>query len=225
MRTRYRQNLGLVLGFSAGGLALIALLLPGQERWHARGPMNSGHAEISCDYCHRPARGSLRQQIQANARYLVGLRATPADFGLQAADNDQCLACHERPNDRHPVFRFNEPRFQKARQAIHPETCTSCHTEHRGVRTTLSTIGFCRHCHEDTRLKNDPVEVSHLSLIDDERWDTCLRCHDFHGNHVYPVATAMDELIPLERIRDYLAGGASPYGDDKVHEPREVPEP
>ena len=59
----------------------------------------------------------------------------------------------------------------------------SCHREHQGVRVTLTEIGYCRHCHEETRLKRDPLDVSHEALIKAKEWDSCLGCHDFHGNH------------------------------------------
>jgi hypothetical protein len=221
---RLRQNLGLIIGIFMGGLALVVLLSPDQESLHARGPMNSGHEDLECEYCHQPARGTLRQQIQANARYLTGQRNSPADFGLSAAGNDQCLACHERPNDRHPVFRFNEPRFQEARSAIHPESCISCHREHRGERTTIASLDYCQHCHEDTLLKNDPVDISHEELIADERWNTCLGCHDFHGNHLMEVPDKLSEAIPPGELQIYLRGGESPYGNDKYHEPSKKPQ-
>jgi hypothetical protein len=220
---RLRQNLGLIIGILMGGLALVVLLAPDQESLHARGPMNSGHEDLLCEYCHQPARGTLRQQIQANARYLTGLRDSPADFGLSAAGNDQCLACHERPNDRHPVFRFYEPRFQEARAAIRPESCISCHLEHRGERITIESLDYCQHCHEDTVLKRDPVDISHEELIASERWNTCLGCHDFHGNHLMEVAQELDDVIPLEQIQIYARGGESPYGNDKYHEPHKEP--
>ncbi|HJO10430.1 MAG TPA: hypothetical protein QGI39_00110 [Gammaproteobacteria bacterium] len=57
---RLRQNLGLIIGILMGGLALIVLLIPDQESLHARGPMNSGHDDLPCEYCHQPARGTLR---------------------------------------------------------------------------------------------------------------------------------------------------------------------
>jgi len=220
---RLRQNLALIFGISIGSVMLAVLLLPDREMLHARGPMNNGHEDLRCEHCHQPARGSLRQQLQANARYLLGLRATKADFGLQPAGNPQCLACHDRPTDRHPVFRFNEPRFQEARAAIHPESCISCHLEHRGVRATVADLDYCRHCHDDTRLKNDPVDIPHETLIHEERWTTCLGCHDFHGNHLMETARRLDDALPPARIRTYLDGGASPYGTDKRHEPSKEP--
>ena len=220
---RLRQNLGLFLGILTGGIVLLVLLSPEQEQWHARGPMNIGHEELRCEYCHLPARGTLRQQVQANARYLLGLRASVADFGLQPAGSRQCLACHERPNERHPVFRFNEPRFQEARSILHPESCIACHREHRGVRVTLTGPDYCQHCHEDTRLKNDPVDIPHATLIADERWDSCMGCHDFHGNHRMDVANKVGDAIPPERIREYFQGGPSPYSADRLYEASKEP--
>ena len=222
---RLRQNLALIIGVGIGIAALAVLLLPDREMLHARGPMNIGHEALRCEYCHRPARGSLRQQLQANARFLLGLRATQTDFGLQPAGSAQCLACHDRPTDRHPVFRFNEPRFQEARAAIQPESCISCHLEHRGVRVTVASLDYCQHCHEDTRLKNDPVDIPHETLIADEQWTSCLGCHDFHGNHLMETVRRLDDAIAPERIRAYLDGGESPYGTDKRHEPRKKPPP
>lgn len=223
MARRFRQNLGLILGVSTGALALFLLLLPGQEAWHVRGPLVSGHEDLACEDCHRPAPGSLRQQLQANVRHLLGLRDSAADFGLQPAGNRECLGCHDFPEERHPVFRFNEPRFQKARDALHPEYCISCHLEHRDARVTLPDIGYCRHCHEDTRLKKDPLDVSHEALIKAEEWNSCLGCHDFHGNHRMTVAVRMDEVIPPTRILEYFRGGTSPYSTEKKFEARREP--
>lgn len=223
MARRFRQNLGLILGIAVGALMLLVLLLPGEEALHARGPMNSGHDDIACEYCHLPAPGTLRQQLQANARYLLGMRRTVADFGLQQAGNRECLGCHDFPEERHPVFRFVEPRFQKARDALHPESCVSCHKEHRGVRVTLERLDYCQHCHEETRLKNDPLDVSHTSLIKAEEWNSCLGCHDFHGNHLMTVREQLHEVIPPEQILEYFRGGPSPWSADRKFTARREP--
>lgn len=223
MARRFRQNLGLILGAAAGAAALAWLLLPGRESLHARGPMNSGHEDIGCDNCHLPAPGTIRQQLQANARYLLGLRGVAADFGLQRAGNDRCLACHGFPEERHPVFRFNEPRFQEVREALHPESCVSCHREHLGVRVSLERTDYCRHCHEETRLKRDPIDVPHEALVAAKKWDSCLGCHDFHGNHVMTVRERVGDAIPPDLIQAYFRGGESPYPPARRHEARREP--
>lgn len=219
-RPRRRQNLGYAAGLAAALLAVAVLLLPGNENLHAHGPMNTGHEDLDCDACHEPAPGTQRQQIQANLRYLLGLRATPADFGRADVGKDVCLDCHDRPDDRHPVYRFLEPRFAEARRDLGPQSCLSCHLEHGGGRVTVGDVGFCVACHEDTRLRNDPLDVPHERLIAEDRWETCLGCHDFHGNHVMQTAKRVGQAFPPERIRAYFAGGPSPYGDQLLREAR-----
>ena len=213
VQARKWQKMAYVTGASAGLIALTILTLPAEEKLHARGPMNSGHEALACDQCHRPAPGSLRQQIQANVRYWLGLREQPADFGRQAVGNAVCLDCHERPNDRHPVYRFLEPRFLKARQAIGPQNCLSCHAEHRGQRVTHQDVGYCVNCHEETKLRKDPLDVPHDRLIALKQWDSCLGCHDFHGNHIYRVPAKTDKIVSPDHIRAYFGGGPSPYGN------------
>jgi Cytochrome c3 len=219
---RRRQRIGLTVGALIGAAVTLALSRPGAEHFHARGPMNSGHGDVRCESCHRSAPGTLRQQLQADARYLVGVRAHPADFGRQPVDNAACLACHDRPNDRHPVFRFNEPRFAEARRAIAPNRCTSCHLEHQGIRVTRAGT-FCVNCHKDLRLKVDPLDVPHVELIAAGRWESCLRCHDFHGNHRMTTPRTIAAALPLSRVADYLAGGASPYPMPPIY-PAKKPE-
>lgn len=220
---RRRQNIGYATGAVAGAVALAFLLLPSSEPLRAHGPMNTGHEDMPCGYCHREAPGSFRQQVQANLRYLAGGRASPADFGRQDVGNDACLACHDRPDDRHPVYRFLEPRFARAREALQPQACVSCHLEHSGRRVTQPDVGYCAGCHEDTKLRKDPIDVPHERLVADKRWETCLGCHDFHGNHVMKTATRLDRATPPAAIRAYFEGGRSPYGEEKRHEARREP--
>jgi hypothetical protein len=211
---RKRQHIAYAAGLLAGVLCLSALLLPANQHWHRRGPMNTGHESIQCPECHQNAPGSFRQQIQANLRYLVGRREHPVDFGKLAVGNEACLNCHERPNDRHPVYRFLEPRFKKARATLQPQRCVSCHREHRGQRIVLADIGYCITCHKNTRLRNDPLDMPHERLIADKRWTTCLGCHDFHGNHLMKTAKKVAQAVPPEAVRAYFEGGPSPYGRD-----------
>lgn len=201
------------IGLIVGILALAALLLPISEKYHAYGPMNIGHDTLTCASCHQDAPGSLRQQLQANLRYVLGLRAHAADFGQQKTSNENCLNCHERPNDRHPVYRFLEPRFLKARLAINPQLCVSCHKEHQGQRVTRMPIGYCVNCHKKTKLRKDPLDVPHERLIALDQWDSCLGCHDFHGNHIRHSQKLTRLRIPPEKIHAYFQGGPSPYGN------------
>jgi len=115
---------------------------------------------------------SVTQQLNANLKFLLGQRKKSVDFGLQNVDSKKCQSCHERPNDRHPVHRFMEPRFGEVRAAFHPELCESCHMEHNGSRIVLDDLAYCQGCHEDTDLKHDPLDVPHSTLIQNNQWST-----------------------------------------------------
>jgi hypothetical protein len=211
MRLIVRRRIGVGAGAAIAGIVLGWLCWPGHEHLHAPGAMNTGHAELACAACHRPAPGTLRQQLQNVARAWLGRDAAPVDIGYRAVGNEDCLACHERPDDRHPVFRFLEPRFADARARLHPERCTACHREHAGVRVTLADGSYCRSCHVDVALDRDPLDVSHRDLVTHDQWDTCLGCHDYHGNHAIELPHQLARATPPDVIRAYFAGGASPY--------------
>lgn len=216
-----------LVGFSAGLSVIIVFVMvlafyPKAENLNMIGPLNTGHEDLACIECHTPARGTLGQQIQTNLMFAMGKRKTKVEFGLENVDNNKCLACHDRPNDRHPVHRFEEPRFAEARKAINPTKCASCHTEHHGIRITIESAAFCANCHQDTEMNNDPLDISHKELIAQGNWNSCLQCHDFHGNHVMHVAEKMQDTISLSDIVNYFKGGASPYPDKKQYYPKET---
>lgn len=221
-RFKYRLGYAAGLFLSIAGLAL--LMSDNQAAWHSPGPANHGHEQLPCSDCHREGEGSARQQIQANLKHQLGLRKHEAYFQFRPVSNAQCLACHDRPNDPHLVHRFNEPRFAETRAKLHPETCVSCHVEHRGVRITLQNAGFCQSCHEDFSLKEDPVSIPHRTLAQQQRWETCLGCHDYHGNHRMDVPTEVDNAIAPAIIGDYFNGAASPYPGPVIQKAKEKPD-
>lgn len=206
--------LGLVIGL------FIIFVLPVDQDWHEPGPANSGHENLDCADCHVDAAGTLRQQIQANVGYWLGLRKSGAVFGHYDVSNDNCLACHDRPNDRHPVYRFLEPRFLEARQAISPQRCESCHLEHQGRRVTIDAT-FCVYCHTDLDLADDPIDVPHIELVAQENWTSCMGCHDFHGNHIMEVPTRLADQMDPQSILDYFLDAPSPYSDTRLYEAKE----
>jgi hypothetical protein len=206
-----RRWIGTVVGLVLGAAAVTCLASAGREQFHAPGPMNTQHGDLACESCHRPAPGTLRQQLQNVVRHWLGREAVAVDVGYRAVTNDQCLACHDRPDDRHPVFRFLEPRFAEARSRLHPELCSSCHREHHGVRVTLPETTYCQTCHADLTIDGDPLDVSHRELVATRRWDTCLGCHDFHGNHAMTAPHRLRDAIPRDQIQTYFDGGPSPY--------------
>jgi len=185
----------------------------------APGPMNSGHAEIHCDDCHRNINASFRQLVQANVAYALGRRKQPEAFGYRKTDNKDCNDCHRRAKDRHPVYRFMEPKYKKVRTHLKAQHCISCHQEHHGKRVTV-TADICKHCHEKLSLKRDPLDVSHKTLIQKKQWNSCLGCHDFHGNYQYQLPKTVDNKFSLTAIDNYFDGGESPYGKRKKYKAR-----
>ncbi len=215
---RIRQYSALGVGALLGTIYLFWLALPQGETLLMPGPNNIGHEDIYCSDCHSPAEGSFRQQLQAKLQHWLGYRAIATEFGRQPVTNRQCAGCHKRPDDRHPVYRFFEPRYREVRKNLKPQFCISCHTEHSGARVTLVDIGYCRECHQKLRMKEDPLNISHADLVEAERWSTCLGCHDFHGNHEIRAGEIVADAFSKNIVEAYFKGGPSPYGDKKIYQ-------
>jgi len=210
---------GYLIGFILSTLLVGFLIFSDFHSWRTPGPFNTGHENLKCIECHQLAKASIRQQIQANLAYLMGERTTTVAFNFEFPDNKDCLDCHAREDDRHPVYRFNEPRFLKARKKIQAQYCISCHAEHNGVRVS-SDPENCKYCHSEIKVKNDPLDISHANLIKLNNWNTCLACHDFHGNHKMKTPTRIDDMLKIKQIKDYFAGGDDPYSNIKTTKAR-----
>lgn len=185
------------------------------SQFHARGEFVNGHEGMACKECHQPSPGSTRQQLQAIAKNTLFDAGYEVDFGFQKISSRQCLACHNRDNDRHPIHRFNEPRFIEVVKNLPANQCLGCHSEHNGRTVNLDQIGFCRACHSDLAIKNDSIDISHADLVTAEDWGSCLGCHDFHGNHKHNPPNLYQEATGIGQIEAYFVGGLSPYGLDK----------
>lgn len=180
------------------------------------GSMNTGHSSLKCESCHAPAEGTLRQQLSHNARTALGLHSHDwVPVGNAHVTNEACLACHDRPNDRHPVSRFQELRFAAQREAIGVHACVNCHGEHTGMRVGKIGMDYCQHCHANTTVADDPLDVPHADLFAAGDWGTCLTCHDFHGNHMHQAPSRMAERLRESEVLDYFDGGNDPYGGEK----------
>jgi hypothetical protein len=212
---------GYLIGFILSVVIFSILSLADLHHLRAPGDFNKGHEELACQECHQSADGSIRQQIQANLAYLIGNRDNLTAFNFEVPDNKDCLDCHKSEDDIHPVYRFNEPRFLEARKAIQPQYCVSCHKEHTGVRVSSSPEN-CQYCHKEIKVKDDPIDISHVDLIKLKNWDTCLTCHDFHGNHLMEVPTDTKDMIDKKLIIDYMKGGKDPYSDKKTAQSKET---
>jgi ribosomal protein L37AE/L43A len=213
---RGRQYIAVIIGLLLT-LCVILYSSSNSGQWFkSPGKLMTGHTDLICADCHRPAKGSLRQQLQANVQHLIGQRKDAVDIQHQDVSNQHCLACHKRPKDNHPIYRFLEPRFKKAREELQAQHCVSCHQEHIGKRVSAE-IDNCRSCHGKLKLKKDPLDISHHQLVTEKRFDTCLGCHDFHGNHKMKLAERLDDIYSKEKITDYFDDAPSPYSEEKQY--------
>jgi 3-ketosteroid 9alpha-monooxygenase subunit B len=193
---------------------------PTHEEFLNPGDMTTGHENLGCVDCHENVKGTFRQNMQAITAHNLGWRKTSGDIVSEPVTSADCVSCHERENDRHPINRFNDPRFVKAIKTIDARECTTCHQEHTGQRAILK-IEFCVACHKNLEVKNDPLDVNHATLIKEEKWETCLGCHDFHGNHERKTPTKLFERIDTLVILEYLKKGQDPYASEKIHPAKE----
>ena len=183
------------------------------------GPVIIGHETLPCTACHKDERGTLRQRLQANVRYILDQRQSGVSLGYRPVENSECLHCHERPNDQHPVYRFLEPKYRQTRETIGAHRCTACHREHTGHRISISA-DFCQHCHDKLSLKQDPLDVTHLQLVKTKRWQSCLTCHDFHGNHEMKLSNKLEQAISMDKINAYFNRGPHAYPGEIMHKAR-----
>lgn len=214
---RKRQFFGVIIGLILGSALVFILTLEATEQYVSIGPMNTGHQDLKCFSCHEDAKGNLFEQLQSNFSHKVGARKEGVDFGTKDVTVDNCIQCHDRANDRHPTHRFSEPRFKDAIKNIDATTCITCHTEHQEERVSVKSINYCMNCHQTLEVEDDPLNVSHEQLIKDEKWFTCIQCHDFHGNHKYDVPEKLQDTIPMQKIDMYFDGGEDPYGNVKKY--------
>lgn len=207
---------------ATAGLLICMLIFFSPVHSHLLNPgaMMPGHGNIACTSCHQPAPGSIRQQLQATIAFRLGQRANDAHLGLSPPTDRDCLSCHARGKDRHPIARFREPRFAVALAQVNARSCLGCHTEHTGQRVSKGSK-FCAACHGDIALRVDPLDISHAQLAKGGLWNTCLGCHDFHGNHRHTTQTRISDRFPLTEIVDYLRAGPAPYGSAKPYQARE----
>jgi ferredoxin-NADP reductase/bacterioferritin-associated ferredoxin len=212
--SRPKMSFRAKLYVAAGAILLLALslVIPRLENQRPHGHPNVGHAELKCAACHTDAPGSTRQVLQAKAKHLLGLRETGAVFGKLPVTNAVCVQCHANPDDRHPANRFLEPRFDEARESVGPQMCVSCHREHSDARVTIGTTTFCVQCHQELKVRNDPIRPTHATILQEKAWNTCMQCHDYHGNHTAKVPLNLRDAADLGAIARYMAKGPSPYG-------------
>lgn len=219
--SKYR-SLQLIVAFCIGVFILFGMRYSNGDNFISAGPMNTGHEELACAKCHNREQGSMRQQLQSIASHGLGINDSRLEFVHKTVQNENCIKCHDKENDRHPIHRFNEPKYAKARKTINPTKCVSCHMEHYGVRITRLNPGFCVHCHSDLKLKNDPISPTHQKIIKEANWGVCLQCHDYHGNHVRETPVDYKDTVTKTQIKKYFNGGEDPYSEVKFYESKNI---
>jgi ferredoxin-NADP reductase/bacterioferritin-associated ferredoxin len=211
----------------AAGVLLSALpvlmLLPALQHVRPHGAPNVGHEQLECLACHAEAPGTTRQVVQAKVKHALGLRQTGAVLGNEAVGNAACVQCHANPDDRHPPHRFLEPRFEQARAETGAQLCASCHREHSQARVTAPRADYCASCHAEMKVKDDKASPTHAQLLLQKRWETCLQCHDYHGNHRAGAPLRLQDAATIDTLNKYLQGGPSPYGATVVKARKERP--
>ena len=99
-----------IIALGASLCAVLFFARADREAARAPGPETPGHGELDCASCHLEAPGTLRQQLQALSRYYLGLRADRVELGHEPVSNSACVACHDTPDDLHPVVFGNSAR-------------------------------------------------------------------------------------------------------------------
>lgn len=201
----------------------VLMLLPALQQVRPHGHPNVGHEQLECLACHAEAPGTTRQVFQAKAKHALGLRRTGAVLGKEPVGNAACVQCHANPDDRHPPHRFLEPRFEQARTETGAQLCASCHREHSQARVTAPRANYCASCHAEMKVKDDKVSPTHAQLLLQKRWETCLQCHDYHGNHRAGAPLRLQDAATPDLLHKYLQGGPSPYGPTVVKARKERP--
>jgi hypothetical protein len=192
-------------------------LIANLQRMHSDGEIQNGHDSLVCLDCHQKSDGNIRQQLQAIAHNYLIENVYKVNFAFAPVDSQNCIDCHQRANERHPIYRFNEPRFIEALDEVKANTCLGCHSEHKDERVSFVQVSFCSSCHEDLKMKNDPLDIKHEQIVAEDNWGSCLGCHDFHGNHIRSTPVTLDSAFNQNLIKDYFANGASPYGEIKTY--------
>jgi len=194
-------------------ILFVVINSPQQEQFLSPGGDREMHEGMACHQCHQTAPGSVRQQVQANVHHWLGLRESGAAFITEPVDSNDCQDCHEMPNNRHPEHRMVHSEYFDLRENLSQHECSGCHDHHSSINLVHS-MNFCMHCHDVWGNKEDTITPKHTTLIAEERWETCLQCHEFHGSHGYKSPLLLSEAIPVEEVQMYLDGAApAPYGN------------
>ena len=194
---------------------------PEQEQLLSPGGDREMHEGMACEQCHQETPGTLRQQVQANVHHWLGFRESGVGFITDPVGSEDCQDCHEMPGNLHPIHRFAHSEYFELREILGQHECSGCHDHHSPVNVVHS-MTFCMHCHETWGNKPDTITPRHTTLIAEERWETCLQCHEFHGSRGHQEPTLLSEAFSVEQIQQYLDGNQpAPYSGKLPKYPEE----
>ena len=88
---------------------------------------------------------------------------------------------------------------------------------------TAPVATYCVSCHADLKVRDDRTSPTHAQLLLQKRWDSCLQCHDYHGNHGWKAPLRVRDGASLQLLQRYMKDGPSPFGDTRVKAHQETP--
>ena len=173
--------------------------------------MNTGHDTSPASRVTCRAPGSVRQQLQAIARALG--RGRPAARSTSASAPSPTRSA--RPATTAPTMSPGVPLPRAAlRRGPRGDPSRAMHVvpprARRRARDRSPTEPTAATATRDLDVKNGSPRRLAPHARRGQRWDTCLGCHDFHGNHGLSHRPARRRDRPAA-IQTYLDGGPSPY--------------
>jgi hypothetical protein len=71
-------------------------------------------------------------------------------------------------------------------------------------------------------VKDDKTSPTHDVLVREKRWDTCLQCHDYHGNHKWRAPLRLVDATTVDVLEKYMKTGPSPFGSPVIKAKQEL---
>ena len=211
--SKFPRKLPLMAGIFVTVLSVAAMTSPSTEQFLSPGGDNEMHEGMACDQCHETAEGTIRQQVQANVYHWLGSRQHGADFLTQPVESADCEACHPMKENFHPQQKLRKSKYYELDTMLGIRECSGCH-DHHSSSVMQHAMTLCMHCHEVWGKKPDTTTPTHVELIAQGRWETCLQCHEFHGGHQREKIFLLEDAHKVDTIQNSLHGkSADPYGD------------
>ncbi|MBK9980060.1 MAG: hypothetical protein IPP20_19475 [Gemmatimonadetes bacterium] len=167
-----------------------------------RFPLRGGHATVSCESCHTPARNGQLQFVNRPATcigcHAATMRAVKSPDHQAAAFSQNCSSCHTLISWDNATFDHSKTRFPltlghagrtcascHADKVYHdkPMACVSCHTkDYQRALNPPHSSGFptlCADCHTTAEWKGAKFDhdLTQFPLLGAHKATTCAECH------------------------------------------------